>query len=184
MEAYFSDQTNVAIPVPSNLRKTGGQARRQREGPRPGRPPDRGAGGGGLQPQHRRGDQGLGSWGVFEIKAGETSRQHGYYMGPGIYARPPRVVAAVGRKRIAKAVKAGKMAAPTTTFTRRGGTSVTVPKVVNSDVPRLLYLRTPQADYQPVASPSWKRAMEKAAETMSDRPASELADRLNHLGLG
>ena len=98
-------------------------------------------------------------------------------------ARPPRVVAAVGRKRVAKAVKAGRMAAPTTTFSRRNGQSVTVPKVVNADVPRLVFLRTPKAEYKPVASPSWDRAMQRAADTMADRLAAELADRLDHLGL-
>lgn len=184
VEAYFSDQMNVAIPVPSNLRKTG-LGKPAASGKVPGRDARRIAemAAAGYNRITGGTTKGSGRWGVFEIKANETSRQHGFYEGPGVYARPPRVVAAVGRKKIAKAVKAGRMAAPTTTFTRRSGTSVTVPRVVNNDVPRMLYLRTPQPEYQPVASPSWKRAMERAAETMGDRLASELADRLDHLGL-
>ncbi|MCY1644948.1 hypothetical protein [Methylorubrum sp. SL192] len=101
-------------------------------------------------------------------------------MGPGIYARPPRVVAAVGRAKVAKAIRAGKCTAPMTEFTRRSGQTVTVPKVVNADVPRPVFLSTPQAEYQPSATPSWERAMEAAAATMPDRLALELTGRLEH----
>ncbi|GBU19683.1 MULTISPECIES: hypothetical protein [unclassified Methylobacterium] len=184
VEAYFADQTNVAIPVGSNLRKTG-LGKPAASGKVPARDARRIAAmaAAGYDRNTAGGTKGSGSWGVFEIKAGDTSRQHGFYTGPGIYARPPRVVAAVGRKRVAKAIKAGRMAAPTTTFARRNGQSVTVPKVVNADVPRMLFLRTPKAEYKPVASPSWDRAMQRAADTMADRLAAELADRLDHLGL-
>lgn len=183
VQAYFSDQTNVAIPVPSNLRKTG-LGKPAANGKVPGRDARWIAAMAAAGYNRNTGGTTKGSsrWSVFEIKAGDTSRQHGFYEEPGIYARPPRVVAAFGRKKVAK-VKAGRMAAPTTTFTRRSGTIVTVPRMVNNDVPRMLYLRTPQAEYQPVASSSWKRATEKAAETMGDRLASELADRLDHVGL-
>ncbi|WP_246694820.1 hypothetical protein [Methylobacterium sp. WL6] len=100
---------------------------------------------------------------------------------PGIWARSPRVVAGVGRKRVARAVKAGKREMPTTTFTRRDQTTVTVPRVVNNDVPRLLYLSIDEAHYEPVATPSWERCMDEAAATMADRLAAELIDRLERM---
>lgn len=117
---------------------------------------------------------------MFTVKPGDKAL-NGWTDQPGIWARPPRVVASVGRKRISRAVKAGRMAAPTTEFTRRDGTEVTVPKVVNNDVPRLLFLSAPRAKMKPVATKSWQRAMDEAAETMPDRLARELTDRLEHM---
>ncbi len=184
VEAYFGDQNSIRVPVNANLRKTG-LGTTGANGKVSGRDARRIAklAAAGYTRNTAGATKASASWSVPEIKAGETSRQGGHYMGPGIYARPPRVVAAVGRKKIAIAVKAGRIEAPTTTSTRRSGTTVTVPRVVNSDVHRMLYLRTPQAEYQPVASPSWTWAMERAADTMADRLASELADRVDHLGL-
>lgn len=182
VEAYFGDQTSIRVPVNDNLRKTG-LGTPGANGKVSGRDARRVAelAAAGYTRNTAGTTKGSASWGVFEIKPGDVSRQHGFYSGPGLYARPPRVVAAVGRKRIAKKIAAGKMTAPTTTFTRRSGTSVTVPRVVNNDVPRLLYLSTPTADYEPVATPSWDAVMTKAASTLGDRLASELADRLEHL---
>ena len=90
-------------------------------------------------------------------------------------------MASVGRRKIAKAVKAGRMTAPTTAFTRKDGTEVTVPKVVNNDAPRLLFLSAGEAHMTPVATPSWQRDMDAAAETMPDRLAEELTKRLEHM---
>lgn len=172
---------SVRVPVNDNITRTG-LGSIGGNGKLPGREARRIArlAAAGYDRNTAGGTKGGGTWGAFEIKPGEGSRQGGYYMGPGIYARPPRVVASVGRKRLAKAIKAGKATAPTTTFNRRNGQSVTVPKVVNADTPRLLFLSTPKAEYQPVATPSWERSMEAAASTMADRLAKELADRLDH----
>lgn len=181
IEAYFGDQTSIRVPVNDNLLRTG-LGSPGANGKLPARDARRIAAlaAAGYDRNTAGGTKGSGSWGVFEIKPGDSSRQHGYYTGPGIYARPPRVVAAVGRKRLAKKIAAGKASAPMTSFNRRDGSSVTVPKVVNADVPRLLFLETPEAEYEPVATPSWEREMQAAGETLADRLASELADRLDH----
>ncbi|WP_246688096.1 hypothetical protein [Methylobacterium sp. WL120] len=115
---------------------------------------------------------------MFEVRPGDTKALAGYAHKPGIWARPPRIVASVGRERVKRKVAKGT---PTTTFTRANGVEVTVPKVVNTDVPRMLFLSTKEAKLQPVASPSWDRAMQDAAATMADRMAAELADRLEHI---
>ncbi|MBE7203394.1 MAG: hypothetical protein INR70_37130 [Parafilimonas terrae] len=56
---------------------------------------------------------------------------------------------------------------------------MTVPKVVNNDRPRQLFLSSPQGEYEPVATPSWEDAMERAGKTLANRLAGELADRLD-----
>jgi hypothetical protein len=89
-------------------------------------------------------------------------------------------VAAVGRRRIAKAIKARRMSAPKTEFTRRDGTEVSVNKVVYNDVPRLLFLLVPQAQMKLIATPRWQQAMDEAAATLPDRLAKELTARLEH----
>ena len=183
VEAYFQDQMSVEVPVSSNLKHTGlgSPSAAGKVSSRDARNIGRLAAAGYTRNTGTAGaTRGSARWGVFEIKPGEASRQGGYFMGPGIYARPPRVVAAVGWKKIAKAIKAGTRSAPMTRFTRASGQTVTVPKVVNADVPRLLFLSTPQAQLQPKATPSWARAMEAAAATMPDRLARELTDHLEH----
>lgn len=183
VEAYFGDQTSVRVPVGSNLKHTGlgSPTSAGKVSARDARNIARLAAAGYTRNTGTTGaTRGSARWGVFEIKPGEAAKQGGYFMGPGIYARPPRVVAAVGREKVAAAIKAGKRTAPLTSFTRASGKTVTVPKVVNADVPRLLYLSTPKAEYQPSATPTWERDMEAAAATMADRLAQELADRLDH----
>lgn len=57
-----------------------------------------------------------------------------------------------------------------------------VPRVVNLDVPRLLFItREEGVEYKPYLSPSWDDCMRQAAETLPDRMANELADKLEHL---
>ncbi|ACS43931.1 hypothetical protein [Methylorubrum extorquens] len=181
IEAYFGDQSTIKVPVTANLQRTG-LAMPGANGKVSGRDAKRVArlAAAGYSRNTAGATKGSGSWGVFEIKPGDTTRQHGFYTGPGIYARPPRVVAAVGRKRVARAIKAGRRTAPTTSFTRASGRSVTVPKVVNNDRPRQLFLSSSQGEYEPVATPSWEDAMERAGKTLADRLAGELADRLDH----
>lgn len=183
VEAFFGDQMTVKVPVASNIKHTGlgSPTSAGKVSAREARNIARLAAASYTRNTGTAGaTRGSARWGTFEIKPGEAAKQGGYFMGPGIYARPPRVVAAVGRAKVAKAIKAGKRSAPVTTFTRRSGQTVTVPKVVNADVPRLLFLSTPKAEYQPSATPSWERAMEAAAATMADRLAQELTDRLEH----
>lgn len=182
IEAYSADQTLLKIPNPAAISYTGlghpgaGDKVPSRDVKAIARLAARGY-------QRNTGSPGMtaGSahWGTFEVKPGDKALA-GWTHVPGIWARPPRVVAAVGRKRTARAVKAGRMAAPTTEFTRRNGTEVSVPRVVNNDVPRLLLPSAPQAQLQPKATPTCERAMEDAAATMPERLARELTDRLEH----
>jgi hypothetical protein len=183
VEAYFADQTLLKIPNPGAISYTG--LGRPGAGDKvPGRDAKNIARMAARGYQRNIGTPGMtaGSarWGVFEVRPGDKALS-GYTWQPGIWARPPRVVASVGRKRTARAIKAGRMSAPTTEFTRRDGTEVSVPKVVNNDVPRLLLLSTPKAEMKPIATPSWQRAMQEAAETMPDRLAQEFTDRLEHM---
>lgn len=182
VEAYFADQATLKIPNSAAISYTGlghpgaGEKVPSRDVKTIARLAARGY-------QRNNGSPGMtaGSarWGVFEVKPGDKAL-NGWTHVPGIWARPPRVVAAVGREQTARVIKAGRMAAPTTEFTRRDGTQVTVPKVVNNDVPRLLFLSAPQAQLQPKATPSWERATTDAAATMPERLAKELTDRLEH----
>jgi hypothetical protein len=153
IEAYFGDLSTIKVPVTSNLQRTG-LGTPGANGKVSGRDAKRVArlAAAGYSRNTAGATKCSATWGVFEIKPGDTTRQHGFYMGPGIYARPPRVVAAVGRKRVARAIKAGRRTAPTTSFTRASGRSVTAPKVVNNDRPRQLFPSSPQGEYEPVAS--------------------------------
>lgn len=181
IEAYFGDQSTIKVPVTSNLQRTG-LGTPGANGKVSGRDAKRVArlAAAGYSRNTAGATKGSATWGVFEIKPGDTTRQHGFHTGPGIYARPPRIVAAVGRKRLARAIKAGRAVAPTRSSTRASGKSVTVPKVVNSDRPRQLFLSSPQGEYDPVATPSWEAAMDRAGQTLAGRLAGELADRLDH----
>lgn len=181
IEAYFSSQDTIKVPVNQNLASTG-LGSPGGNGKLPGRDAKRIAAlaAKGYDRNTAGGTSGSGTWGVFEVRPGDTKALAGYAHKPGIWARPPRIVAAVGRERVKRKVAKG-MPAPTTTFTRASGVEVTVPKVVNADVPRMLFLSTKQATMQPVATPSWDRAMQDAAATMADRMAAELADRLEHI---
>lgn len=181
VEAYFGNQTSVRVPVGSNLKHTGlgslsaaGKvlARDARNIAR--------LTAAGYTRNTAGSTKGSARWGAFELKASDTHRQHGFYDRPGLYARPPCVVAAIGRKTVAKAIKERRRTAPLTSFTRASGKTVTVPKVVNADAPRMLFLSTPKVEYQPNATLSWERAIEAAAATMADRLAQELTDRLEH----
>lgn len=183
VEAYFADQTLLKIPSASAISYTGlGKAGAGDKVPsRDARNIARLAARGYQRNTGKPGaTAGSARWGVFEVKPGDKALS-GWTDSPGIWARPHRVVAAVGRQKIAKAIKAGRRSAPTTEFSRRNGTAVTVPKVVNNDVPRLLFLSAPQAKMKPVATPSWQKAMDDAAATLPDRLARELTDRLEHL---
>lgn len=183
IEAYFADQSLLMIPSPSAISYTGlGKAGAGDKVPsRDARNIARLAARGYQRNAGKPGSTaGSATWGAFEVKPGDKALA-GWTDSPGIWARPPRVVAAVGRKKLAKAIKAGRMSAPTTQFSRRDGTEVTVPKVVNNDVPRLLFLSARQARMKPVATPSWQKAMDDAAATLPDRLARELTDRLEHM---
>ena len=208
IEAYFGDQASIRIPVNSNLKHTG-LASPGANGKLPGRDAKRVAelAAAGYTRNTFGSTKGSASWGVFEVKPGDAAMGRGFITGPGIYARPPRGVEDRVRVRVRDKMDRTKRAprvdsqgreikvkdrrnpenrysllgAPTTTFTRGNGSSVTVPKVVNLDTPRMLFLSTPEAEYQPAATESWTREMLKAAESMGDRLAAELADRLDHL---
>lgn len=184
IEAWFGDQQSIRVPVGSNVAHAG-LGRVNAAGEVAGRDVRAiaAAAAAGYKRNTKGGTRAGGSWGVFEVKPGDTRALNGYCYRPGIWARPPRIVAAEGRKKLKRKIAAGTAAAPTTEFTRRNGTEVSVPKVVNNDTPRLLFLQTPQATYQPVATPSWQDAMDKAAKTFPDRMAAELADKLSRLGL-
>jgi hypothetical protein len=118
VDAYFADQTTLKIPNAHAISYTGfgspgaGDKVPSRDARNIARLAARGY-------QRNTGTPGMtaGSarWGVFEVKAGDKAL-NGWTNHPGIWARPPRVVASVGRKRIAKAIKAGRMSAPTTEF--------------------------------------------------------------------
>ncbi|MGU3284700.1 hypothetical protein [Methylobacterium mesophilicum] len=90
IEAYFGDQMSIRVPVNDNLARTG-FGRAGPGGKIAGRDAKRVAALAAARYDRNTagGTRGSGSWGVFEIKPGETSRQHGYFSGPGIYARPP-----------------------------------------------------------------------------------------------
>ncbi|WP_375453460.1 hypothetical protein [uncultured Methylobacterium sp.] len=182
IEAYFADQNSIRVPVNENISYTGlgSPTPSGKLSPRDAKSIALKAAA-GYSRNTAGGTKGSGTWGVFEVKPGDTRALAGYAHRPGVWARPARAVASVGRKRLAKAIKAGKASAPTTTFNRRNGIEVTVPRVVNLDTPRLLFLATPQARYEPVATPSWDREMKAAALTMADRLQAELVDRLEHL---
>ena len=181
IEAYFQSQDTIKVSVNQNLSHTG-LGSPGANGKLPGRDAKRIAAmaAKGYDRNTAGGTRGSGTRGTFEVKPGDTKALAGYADKPGIWARPPRIVASVGRERVKRKMAKG-MPAPTTTFARANGTEVTVPKVVNTDVPRMLFHSTKQATMQPVASPSWDRAMQDAAATMADRMASELADRLEHI---
>lgn len=208
IEAYFCDQNSIRVPINDNLRRTG-LGSPTAGGKLPGKDAKRIArlAAAGYKRNTGGATKAGASWGVFEVKPGDAAMNRGFITGPGIYARPPRGVEEVNCSRVRDKMDRKKRAprfnskgeeirvkdrrnmenrysltsAPTTTFTRGNGSSVTVPRVVNLDTPRMLFLSTPKAEYQPDASPSWSRAMEAAAATMADRLASELTDRLEHL---
>lgn len=196
IEAYFGDQASIRIPVNSNIKHTG-FGNPGASGKLPSRDARRVAelAAAGYTRNTFGSTKGSATWGVFEVKPGDAAMNRGFITGPGIYARPPRGVEDRVRVRVKDKMDRrprGKdrrnwenryslLSAPTTTFTRGDGSSVTVPKVVNLDTPRMLFLSTPQAEYQPAAEESWTREMLKAAESMGDRLAAELADRLDHL---
>ncbi|KZC01410.1 hypothetical protein ABID82_004246 [Methylobacterium sp. PvP062] len=181
IEAWFGDQTTVKIPVVQNIQHTvGGHI----------------LPGGKLAPEDARriaqlaaagysrntsmSTRGSASWGAFELKDGDPQANRSFYRGPGIYARPPRGRADQARKRTVKAMKEGRRGKPTTQFQDASGRNRTVPKVVNLDTPRLLFLSKPDATYESVATPSWDADMKAAAETMSDRMMVELAKQIDH----
>lgn len=118
-----------------------------------------------------------GRWGAFEIKRGDRDAAR---LGPGIHARPPRGLAIHGRERVKDRVRRGRAEAPRTQFTAAGGRQVDVPKVVDMDRPRLLFLTQPDATYKPVLTPSWEKAMQRAASRMGDYLEEELIDKLEH----
>lgn len=97
-------------------------------------------------------------------------------LGVGVHARPPRALAMQSRERLKRKVRKGKATAPTTQFNRRDGTPVTVPRVVNEDVPRLLFRTQPDATYRPTLTPSWVTSLSKSAESMGDYLLTELAN--------
>lgn len=115
--------------------------------------------------------------GIFEIKSGDRDPAR---RGVGIHARPMRGLAVQQRERVKSKVRSGKMAAPTTTFTRRSGQSVTVPKVVNLGVPQLLFVTRPEGHYKPVLTPGWERAMTTAASRMGQILEDELVNKMEH----
>lgn len=99
---------------------------------------------------------GKSGWGVFEIKAGECDPAG---LSVGIHARPARGTAVVHRERLKRKIKAGATT-PRTQFTAAGGRTVDVPRVVNLDVPRLLFItREEGVEYEPYLSLSWNDCM-------------------------
>lgn len=128
--------------------------------------------------------------GLFEIKAGDRDPAR---LGVGIHARPLRGTAVANRSRVRDKMDRTRKrkvdrrnpenrysltSAPTTEFTRRNGTAVSVPKVVNLGVPQLLFLTRPEGHYKPLLSPGWQRSMEKAADKIGDTLLAEYAGRL------
>ncbi|MBE7203393.1 MAG: hypothetical protein INR70_37125 [Parafilimonas terrae] len=77
------------MPVTSNLQRTGLGSPRA-NGKLPARDAKRIAllAAAGYSRNTAGATKGSTSWGVFENKPGDTTRQHGFYTGPGIYARP------------------------------------------------------------------------------------------------
>lgn len=193
IEAYFGDQNSIRVPVGQNLSSTFGIRTRGKDkiaGSDARRIAAMAAAG-----YKSSGNFGPGGWGVFEVRPGDKAMGRGFITGAGIYARPPRAVVTEARSRVRDKLDRTRVrkkdrrnienrysltTAPTTSFTAAGGRQVEVPKVVNQGVPRMLFLSTGVARYKPVAQGAWLDAMTKAAETLPDRLAHELADRLSH----
>lgn len=171
IEAFFPNHDQVYLPVASGLAT---------QGIRPNasgnyRASDMRMLGKAMAAGYQRNTEYGGRWGLFEIKVGARDPAR---LGVGVHARPPRALAMQSRERLKRKVRDGKAKAPFTTFQRRDGTPVTVPRVVDEDIPRLLFRTRPDATYRPTLTPSWETSLTKAAESMGDYFLSELADKM------
>lgn len=68
---------------------------------------------------------------------------------------PPRGLATKHRERLKRKLASGKAEAPRTQFTAAGGRQVDAPKVVNLDVPRMVFVTKQEGvDYRAYLTPS------------------------------
>ncbi|WP_449410045.1 hypothetical protein [Methylobacterium komagatae] len=175
IEGWFANQNQIYLPVEDNLAKTAG-IRPNAYGNLSGRQvkalASQMAGG------YQRNVTANSRWRPFEIKPGDCDPAR---LGVGIHMAPPRGLATKHRERLKRKMAAGKAEVPRTQFTATGGRQVDVPKVVNLDVPRMVFVTTQEGvSYELYLTPSWEECMTAAAETLADRMAVGLADKMEH----
>ncbi|AWV14815.1 hypothetical protein A3862_04275 [Methylobacterium sp. XJLW] len=174
IEAFMPNQSQIYIPNEDGLRASFGI---RPNGAGNYRSSDMRIIGRALAAGYERNTGYGGKWGAFEIKHGDRDAAR---LGVGVHARPPRGLAINGRERLKSKMRRGQASAPRTQFTAAGGRQVDVPKVVNMDRPRLLFLTQPDATYKPLLTPSWEDEMQRAASRIGDYMEEELVNKLEH----
>lgn len=175
IEGWFDNQRQIYLPVQSGLEKGAG-IRPNAFGNYSGRQVKALAQ--QLAMGYQRNVTASSRWRPFEIRRGDPDPAR---LGVGIHMAPPRGREDEHRERRKRKIRAGKASARTTEFQDASGRDVVVPKVVNLDRPRMAFVtRQEGVEYEPYLTPSWEECMEAAAETLADRMAIELADKLEH----
>lgn len=174
IEAYFPNQGQIYLPNQDGLKASFGI---RPNGAGNYRSSDMRIIGRALAAGYERNTGYGGRWGAFEIKRGDRDAAR---LGVGVHARPPRGLAIHGRERLKGKMRRGQAEAPRTQFTAAGGRQVDVPKVVNMDRPRLLFLTQPDATYKPLLTPSWEDEMQRAASRIGDYMEEELIKKMEH----
>lgn len=114
----------------------------------------------------------------FKIKPGDRDPAR---LGVGIHMAPPRGLAIKHRERLKRKMAAGTAEAPRTQFTAAGGRQVDVSKVVNLDVPRMVFVTKQEGvSYKPYLTPSSAGVHGGGRRDPADRMAVGLADKMGH----